>query len=95
MSYARRCLLELLGPAGDEDGLIDQVEDDRAHTEAEKLFALGHAYKEAAKSERTAGAKALAIFSGQALIEAAKEMDPYEVRDGQFVRKSDGKPVTL
>lgn len=37
MDYARHCLLDLLGPAGDPDNLIGHVEDDRAHAEAERL----------------------------------------------------------
>lgn len=86
--------------AGSDDdlylhGLLNKVEDDRAHADAEKLSALGHAYKEAAKSEQAAGLQALGLFAGQSLIDAAKEMDPYEMRDGKLVRKSDGKPVII
>lgn len=29
------------------------------------------------------------------LMRAAQLIDPYEMRDGQLVRKSDGKPVTI
>lgn len=95
MSYARRCLLDLLGPAGDEDGLIDQVEDNRAHREAEKL------YVEAEKHKRSAeAASGPEIIDGHMaawsrLTRAGQMIDPYEMRDGQLVRKSDGEPVNL
>lgn len=62
--------------------LLDQVEDDRVHAEAEKLRAeiklLG-----------------MGPLSAVAFTQAADLVDPYEMRDGQLVRKSDGKPVNL
>lgn len=70
------------------DELLDQIEDDRAHHEAEKL------------RETAAGMvfNLLDPFSPQKegwVRHIADEIDPYEMRDGQLVRKSDGKPVTL
>lgn len=87
MSLARRCLLDLLGPAGDEDGLIDQVEDDRAHREAERVR------QRADISELGVGP--FAEGQRQLILGLADLVDPYEIRDGQLVRKSDGKPVII
>lgn len=91
MNNARNYLLDLLGPAGDEDDLIGQVEDARAHVEAEKLRAEAKEYEKEAKGLFNEGAyyKAAAVMAY-----AASLIDPYEMRDGQLVRKSDGKPVT-
>lgn len=92
MSYARRCLLELLGPAGDEDDLIGQVEDDRAHAEAERIREEAKATADSWTSEAN---RSQAERSSGAMYYVADLVDPYEMRDGQLVRKSDGKPVTL
>jgi hypothetical protein len=64
--------------------LLDQVEDDRAHTEAEKLRNEAAIYDEEGERNVAAG-----------LYRAADMVDPYEMRDGQLVRKSDGKAVVL
>lgn len=77
--------------SGDDDylhGLLNWVEDDRAHREAEKLRQRADGFKDSA-SDLVAGAMAAAMKL------AADEIDPYEERDGQLVRKSDGKPVML
>lgn len=75
------------GPGGEQcdalDGVLAQVEDDRAHAEAEKLRAA--VSKDAAHRPKWQAA----------VLEAADMVDPYEMRDGQPVRKADGKPVTL
>lgn len=76
-------------------GLLNQVEDDRAHAEAVKLRGWGQKYKDVSEEVQNEGKKALSLFIGQALMNAAHDMDPYEERDGQLVRKSDGKPVIL
>mgnify|MGYP001606216440 CR=1 FL=1 len=86
MSYARHCLLDLLGPPGDEDDLIGQVEDDRAHAEAEKLreFAAEMVFN------------LLDPFGPQKegwVRHIADRIDPYEMRGTHLVRKSDGKPI--
>lgn len=68
-------------------GLLNQVEDDRAHAEAVKL------------REKVASwglpATPRAQDTARAWRTVADEIDPYEERDGQLVRKSDGQPVTL
>lgn len=80
MTYARRCLEQLLGPAGDEDGLIGQVEDDHAHVIARNM--------------RTYAGRQRGIVRTLTL-RFAEDIDPYELRDGQLVRKTDGTPVRL
>lgn len=87
MDYARHCLLDLLGPAGDPDNLIGHVEDDRAHAEAERL-------RQRAKATRIDLLNPFSPYQEQLIHELANLIDPYEMRDGQLVRKSDGKPVT-
>lgn len=76
------------------DYLLDLVEDDRVHAEAEKLRneaklheqdAVGLIDPEREMYLRTAGA----------MTYSANLIDPYEQRDGQLVRKSDGRPVQL
>lgn len=62
--------------------LLDKIEDERAHREAEKL-------RETAKKLRSNAP------DRTGLLVAALRIDPYEMRDGQLVRKSDGKAVTL
>jgi hypothetical protein len=61
--------------------LLDQVEDDRVHAEAERI--------------RTAVAEDAAYRpkGHAAMLEVAESMDPYEMRDGNLVRKSDGKII--
>lgn len=61
-------------------GMLNQVEDDRMHVEAEKIRKL------AAESK---------IKESVGLWIAANMLDPYQVVDGQLVRKSDGRPVNL
>jgi hypothetical protein len=99
MSYAR----DQIHAWGDcEDGgsdecvrlhdLLNQVEDDRAHAEAEKL-------REKAKRVESSSMMhvdpVVAVHTAGVLRTAAESVDPYEERDGQLVRKSDGKPVNL
>lgn len=64
-------------------GLLNRVEDDRAHAEAVKIrdfVANDPVYRPKCK---------------RGMLEAADLIDPYEERDGKLIRKSDGKPVTL
>lgn len=83
---------KMIEPGTDDDlflhGLLNQVEDDRAHAEAERLRkkADGMPRYTPPKGGTTGRAVTLAL---------ADEMDPYEERDGQLVRKSDGRPVVL
>jgi len=83
---------QMIEAGSDEDlylsGLLDRVEDDRAHAEAEKLR---KAADEFAKNSSDLVARAMAA----ATRGAALKIDPYEERDGHLVRKSDGKPITL
>lgn len=69
-------------------GLLNQVEDDRVHREAGKLRKRAEGFADSA-SDLVAGAMAAAMRL------AADEIDPYEERDGQLVRKSDGKSVII
>lgn len=92
MTYARRCLLDLLGPAGDEDGLIDQVEDDRAHCEAERIREEARQTADAWTSEVS---RSQAERSSGAMYYVADMIDPYEIRNGQLVRKFDGTQVIM
>ncbi len=71
------------------DELLDQVEDDRVHAEALKLLKRGEELKAGV------GNQSIGMAMAATLIVEAVAMDPYEERDGQLVRKSDGKPVTL
>lgn len=68
-------------------GLLNQVEDDRAHAEAVKLREKVESWGFPAtpRAEDTA----------RAWRTVADEIDPYEEKDGVLVRKSDGKPVSL
>lgn len=82
---------EIEAASGEDDylhGLLNQVEDDRAHRGAEKLRKRADTFKDSA-SDLVAGAMAASMRL------AADEIDPYEMRDGQLVRKSDGKRVFL
>lgn len=71
----------------DEDlflhGLLNRVEDDRAHREAEKI-------RKAVKEDPAYRPKGHA-----AMLEVAESIDPYEMRDGALYRKSDGSPVII
>lgn len=79
-------------PASHDDdylsGLLNRVEDDRAHREAEKLRERANKFADS-DSDLVAGGMAAATRA------AADSIDPYEFRDGQLVRKSDGKSITL
>lgn len=70
------------------DALLDEnnerVEDDRAHAEAEKLRLKAATYEDEGERSVAAG-----------MYQAADDIDPYEMRGDQPVRKSDGSPVTL
>lgn len=59
--------------------MLDQVEDDRAHREAERL-------------RNHAGESTFKLLRG--IMDAASLIDPYIEVDGQLYLKSDGKPVT-
>lgn len=64
-------------------GLLNNVEDDRVHAEAEKIRA------------EVAESTAYRPRAHAAMLEVANEMDPYHVVDGKLVRKSDGRPIIL
>lgn len=64
--------------------LLDQIEEERAHAEAEKLRKYAEEYDDWGERPFTAG-----------LFQAVEQVDPYEMRDGQLVHKSDGKPVII
>lgn len=66
------------------DDLLNKVEDDRAHAEAEKLRTEAKLFEQDGYMDE-----------GGIYEAAAAMIDPYEMRDGQLVRKSDGKPVTI
>lgn len=72
------------------DELLNRVEDDRAHAEAEKLRRQAD---EAEKSLLASADPALVFRTTDTIRTAANMIDPYEMRDGQLVRKSDGQPV--
>jgi hypothetical protein len=72
--------------------LLDRIENDRAHAEAQKLLQRG---EEMRANGRPDGTATIGYVIGGALVVEALAMDPYETRDGQLVRKSDGKPVTI
>lgn len=71
----------------DEDlylhGLLNRVEDDRAHAEAELIRGV------------VANDKVYRPKWQRGMLEAADLIDPYKELDGQLVRKSDGKPVVI
>lgn len=70
-------------------GLLNRVEEDAVHAAAQKLRKRG----EEMKAE--SGNQGVGMAMAATLIIEALAMDPYEMRDGELVRKSDGKPVTL
>jgi hypothetical protein len=81
----------------DDDRLheaLNQVEDDRAHAEAEKLRNEAKLHEHDAVDTKGRERDAYLRTAG-VLVYAAGLVDPYEERDGQLVRKSDGKPVNL
>lgn len=94
---AKHCVLETNGPLKIEqpcrllDHILDMVEDDRAHAEAVALRGRGEDMRRNGKPDGTA---TMGYVIGAGLVVEAFAMDPYEQRDGQLVRKSDGKPVT-
>lgn len=100
MTYARSMVYAIVGLHAsdpieacsvDDDRLheaLNQVEDDRAHREAEKL-------RERANRFADSGSDLVADAMAGATRAAADSVDPYEWRDGQLVRKSDGKPVII
>lgn len=70
--------------------LLNQVEDDRAHAEAERIRTEAREYEaEAPSKDRHDGYMKTAAV----LATAAESLDPYEMRDGNLVRKSDGKII--
>lgn len=73
-------------------GLLNRVEDDRAHAEAVRLRKRGEQTRNTARAQ---GNNTIGTYLGAALIVEALAMDPYEERDGQLVRKDDGMPVVL
>lgn len=72
-------------------GLLDELGDERAHAEAEKLRAEAKEYEKEAAGMLNASAY---YQAAGVMARAAQLIDPYVMRDGQLVRKSDGKPVT-
>lgn len=83
-------------PGSDDDlylhGLLNRVEDDRAHAEAEKLRALA---EKMLKSSMTRVEPLMVMHAADVYLNAASTIDPYEMRDGRLVRKSDGEPVIV
>lgn len=69
------------------DDLLNQVEDDRAHAEAERLRLRAKASE--------LGVGPFAEGQRELIIGLADLIDPYVLCDGELVRKSDGTPVTL
>lgn len=65
---------------------LNEVEEERTHDEAEGLREKAARFA-ASSSDLVAGAMAAATKA------AADHIDPYEVRDGQLYRKSDGKLI--
>lgn len=89
---------EQIGGAGSRDKcknldyLLDQVEDDRVHTVAEELRAQTKQYTEDIK-RLTGLERAFHVQMTATILMTANKIDPYEERDGQLVRKSDGKKI--
>lgn len=69
-------------------GLLNWVEDDRAHKEAVGLRRRADELADKANN-----------IASESMVDAyrlaANEMDPYKERDGRLFRKSDDKPVIL
>jgi hypothetical protein len=72
--------------------LLDEVEDDRAHKEANRLREKAAEIHEGAV-DKHGEVYGLMRFAAKSLFEAADEIDPYEVRDGLIVRKRDDKAM--
>jgi hypothetical protein len=72
------------------DDLLDEVEDDRAHKEANRLREKAAEIHEGAV-DKHGEVYGLMRFAAKSHFEAADEIDPYEVRDGLIVRKRDDK----
>jgi hypothetical protein len=93
--HARHCRDPLCDAAGDAepgddcknlDCLLDQVEDDRVHAEADKQrLRAKEVLRNAGADRRTAELMAGVINA------VAVGMDPYELKDNVLTRKSDGK----
>ena len=95
MTYARDqihnrsgCGVEARDSCNSLDDLLDWVEDDRAHAEAEKLREQG---EEMRRNGKPHGMTTMEFVNGGALITAARAMDPYELRDGWWVHKTSGR----
>lgn len=77
-------------PGSEDDdrlhGLLNTVEDDRVHAEAHKQRKRADEILENAGMDRRTAELMAGVMKA-----AAMGMDPYEVRDGQLVRKSDGR----
>lgn len=67
-------------------GLLNRVEEERAHDEAERL-------REKAAEFATSSSDLVAEAMTAATKAAADHIDPYEVKNGQLYRKSDGKHI--
>lgn len=68
--------------------LLSQVEDDRAHREAKRL-------RQRAEVTTIDLLNPCSLHDAKLIMGIADLIDPYEMRDGQLVRKSDGQPVTI
>lgn len=65
--------------------LLVQVEEDRVHVEADKIRRRAEEILRSAGDDR----RTAELMAGVTMA-AAMGMDPYELRDGELVRKSDG-----
>jgi len=74
------------------DRLLDRIEDDRAHAEAEKIRKEAEATAAAGREHDQVDR---ALRASGAMHYVADQVDPYETRDGRLVRKSDGAPVAI
>lgn len=71
--------------------LLDKIEDERAHREAEKLRAKAVKVEQSPLASVDPG---VVLRTTSVLRTAAEQIDPYEKRDGQLVHKITGEPVT-
>lgn len=67
---------------------LSRIEDDRAHREAVRL-------RQRAEATHLDLLNPYSLHEERLVRGLAVLVDPYELRDGQLVRKSDGKPVIL
>lgn len=93
MTTARQELLDFIARTGWDGAAMVEVAlqeaaDNRAHAEAEKLRAR-------ARDLSASATGLVADAMSGATMAAATSIDPYAMRDGQLVRKADGKPVIL